>query len=344
MKHRILRLMKLPWAIPAALAVLLILGMGLGIGLGHWLKGASPPSPVLAEAPVLNSEPPEPVPVPSQDDVNGPAMVVPAPVVLAEPPPPQPAPNLDPAPKTKGVTGKAAWQRFAVPFTPQAGRPMIVVVIDDLGLDKRRTKRAIDLPSPITMSFMTYAEDLAEMTAAAHQHGHELLVHMPMQAMSTHFDAGPNSLDVGLPVDELHRRIQWGLDRFPGYVGVNNHMGSRFTSDSEGMRVVMQDMKQRGLLFLDSVTTNHSAAGEAARQQGVPFAQRQVFLDNEQNVDAIRQQLAQTEAIARKHGQAICIGHPHDTTLTALAEWLPGLEAKGFSVVPLTTLVKEHNK
>lgn len=344
MKQYLLRLIKLPWAIPAVLLILLVFGMGLGIGVGHWLKSSPAPVRVVeAETPILTQEPPESVvPVPMQDDVNGPAVVVPAPVVPEAPPA-----VLQTAPKTKAATGtggKAAWLRNAVPFTPQAGRPMIVVVIDDLGLDKRRTRRAIDLPSPITMSFMTYADDLAEMTASAHQHGHELLVHMPMQAMSAHFNAGPNTLDVGLPAEELHRRIQWGLDRFPGYVGVNNHMGSRFTSDPEGMRVVMQDMKQRGLLFLDSVTTNHSAAGEAARQQGVPFAQRQVFLDNEQNVDAIRQQLAQTEAIARKHGQAICIGHPHDTTLTALAEWLPGLEAKGFSVVPLTTLVKEHSK
>ena len=351
MKDRIQSLTRKPWALPAALAVLLMLGMALGIGVGHLARRPAVPPPVPATEPATNTVtevppavPPEP-PLPRvEDDANGPAEVVPE--VLPPPPvaeveevkPPPVAPN----PKPKSVSGKPAWQRYAVPFAAPAGRPMIVVVIDDLGLDKRRTKRAMDLPAPLTLSFMTYADDLAAMTATAHERGHELLEHMPMQAMSNHFNAGPNALEVGLPTEELQRRIQWGLDRFTGYVGVNNHMGSRFTADPEGMKVVMQEMKQHGLMFLDSVTTDHSAAPEAARQYGVPFAQRQVFLDNEQTLDTIREQLAKTEAIARKHGQAICIGHPHDTTLTALAEWLPGLEAKGFSMVPLTTLMKEH--
>ena len=362
MKQFFQTLCQKPWGIPAALAALLTLGLVLGIGVGHLVKrshhpvpavpvAAEPPPPAVAALPEPSVELP---PLHMEDDSNGPAEVTPAPkpeeisppavkpesaapptVAVATPPPPV---------AVKPAGGKPAWLRFAVPSSVAADRPQIVVVIDDMGLDKRRSKRAIDLPPPMTLSFMTYAEDLAAQTAAAHDHGHELLVHMPMQAMAAHFNAGPNVLDVGLPDDELHHRIQWGLARFTGYVGVNNHMGSRFTADPAGMRIVMQEMKQHGLLFLDSVTTESSAAPEAARKQGVPFAQRQVFLDNEQTQDSIRQQLARTEAIARKHGQAIAIGHPHDATLSALAEWLPTLEAKGFSVVPLTTLVKEQNK
>ena len=240
---------------------------------------------------------------------------------------------------------KPAWLRYSVPAKPVAGRPQITIVIDDLGLDKRRTRRAIELPAPLTLAFLTYSEDLPAQTEMAHEHGHELLVHMPMQALSSHFNAGPNVLEVGMSPDELHHRIQWGLDRFTGYVGVNNHMGSRFTGNVDGMVVVMQEMKQRGLLFLDSVTTDVSAAGDAAKRVGgVPFVQRQVFLDNEQSLESIREQLAKTETIARTHGHAVAIGHPHDSTITALAEWLPSLEGKGFSIVPLTTLVKEQTK
>ena len=356
MKNRLHSLARKPWAVPTAFGLLLAVGVLLGVGVGHLVKHRQQPAPPpVAEAPPVVEAPeqllpppiaaaippvaeeiPPPPPYHVEDDINGPAEVPPPPPVV-ETAPPAPEPPV----KTKG---QPAWLRYAVPGHHAAGRPMIVVVIDDLGLDKRRTRRAIDLPAPLTLSFMTYAEDLPALTASAHEHGHELLVHMPMQAMSAHFSAGPNALEVGMPPQELHQRIDWGLSRFTGYVGVNNHMGSRFTADPAGMAVVMQDIKQRGLLFLDSVTTDHSAAPEAARRQNIPFAQRQVFLDNEQTLDSIRQQLTKTEAIAKKHGQAIAIGHPHDATLAALTAWLPTLEAKGFAIVPLTTLVKENRQ
>ena len=351
MKQHLHSLARKPWAIPTAFGLLLALGVLLGVGFGHLVKHrhettpppvaevAPPePAPIIAAAPSVLEEIPPPPPYHVEDDVNGPEEVAPVPPPVVET---APEPTPEPSGKTKG---QPAWLRYAVPGHHGAGRPMIVVVIDDLGLDKRRTRRIIDLPAPLTLSFMTYAEDLAALTASAHEHGHELLVHMPMQAMSAHFSAGPNALEVGMPPQELHHRIDWGLSRFTGYVGVNNHMGSRFTADPAGMAVVMQEIKQRGLLFLDSVTTDHSAAPEAAHRQNIPFAQRQVFLDNEQTLDSIRQQLARTEAIAKKHGQAIAIGHPHDATLAALTAWLPTLEAKGFAIVPLTTLVKENRQ
>jgi hypothetical protein len=217
---------------------------------------------------------------------------------------------------------------------------MIAVMLDDVGVDRKGAEKAILLKAPMTLSFMTYAEDLPRMTASAHARGHELMVHVPMQPMGEHLDAGPQVLTVNLSADEIRRRLEWGLSRFDGYVGINNHMGSRFTADAAGMNVVMAEMKRRGLLFVDSVTTGHSAAPEMAHRYGVPFASRNVFLDNEQSVDAIRAQLAQAEAYARKHGAAIAIGHPHETTIEALHGWLGTLEAKGFVLVPVTTIVK----
>jgi hypothetical protein len=254
-----------------------------------------------------------------------------------------PTPTNKPVPTSSPlkIVGQPAWRRYAVPFTATGSKPKIAIIIDDLGLDRRRTNRAIELPPPLTMAFLTYAEDLPAQTEIAHKHGHELLVHMPMQAMSSHFNAGPNTLEVGLSEQELQTRIQWGLSRFTGFVGVNNHMGSRFTSDADGMDVVMRALKRSGLLFLDSVTTDVSQGPAAAKREGVPFLQRQVFLDNEQTQESINHQLAETEEIARRHGQAIAIGHPHDATISALSEWLPTLAAKGFEIVPLTALMKE---
>lgn len=324
-----IRMQKQPWFAAAVLMALLLAGVGIGTLAGRALKPGAEPVPT---------------PVHVGDDRNGPELVVPEQPAVEPPPEAVLAPSnpqiavATPLPEANPAS-KPAWKRYAVPFKAIADKPKIAIVIDDLGIDRRRSLIAIELPPPLTLAFMTYADDLADQTEKARRRGHELLVHMPMQAMSAHFNAGPNVLEVGLSDRELRQRIDWGLDRFSGYVGVNNHMGSRFTADIQGMEVVMSELKRHGLLFLDSVTTDGSQAGAAAKRLGVPFLQRQVFLDNDQSVQAIREQLIKTEEIAKRHGQAIAIGHPHDATLAALADWLPTLAAKGFEIVPLTALL-----
>ncbi|HUH85570.1 MAG TPA: divergent polysaccharide deacetylase family protein, partial [Stellaceae bacterium] len=268
-----------------------------------------------------------------------PPALLPAPATLPHPPPRQVA-VLPPRPQARA--GEPPWLRYAVPAAAALGRPQIAIVIDDLGLDKRRTERTITLPGPLTLSFMAYADDLPRMTEEAHLAGHELMVHVPMEPISRAEDMGPNGLAVGLPPDEVLRRLRWDLARFNGYVGINNHMGSRFTRDAPAMEPVIAELKSRGLLFLDSRTIGDSAGAELARRMGVPNATRDVFLDNEVRPDAIAERLAEVEQVARRHGSAIAIGHPHDATLDELQAWLRGLKAKGFELVPVSAIVRER--
>ena len=232
-----------------------------------------------------------------------------------------------------------AWRQFALAVPLSEGRPRIAIVIDDLGVDKRRTARATALPGPLTMAFLSYATDLDRQTAAARAGGHELLVHVPMQPQSESVDPGPNVLRSDLGGDELLRRLRWCLDRFPGYVGINNHMGSRFTTNDAGMVLVMSELKSRGLLFLDSRTSGASVGARLAVASNVPFAVRNVFLDNENDVAAVRARLAETEAVAIRHGLAIAIGHPRDATLEALPGWLADVVSRGFQLVPISATV-----
>jgi uncharacterized protein len=282
-------------------------------------------------------------------------MTAPDPPVAADPPTaaPAPAPPRPPAPpvKTTAVvrppapparSDQPAWLRYAVAPPALHGRPHIAVVIDDLGLDRRRTEHTIALPAPLTLSFLGYANDLPQFAEEGHRAGHELLVHVPMEPISRSEDMGPNGLAVGLGEDEVLRRLRWNLARFDGFVGINNHMGSRFTASAENMAPVMAELKARGLLFLDSRTIARSAGVELARHYGVPHAARDVFLDNEVNAPAIATQLAEVEAIARRNGSAVAIGHPHDATIAELARWIEQLPKKGFVLVPLSTIVREH--
>lgn len=231
------------------------------------------------------------------------------------------------------------WRRHAVQAQEARGRPMIAVVIDDMGLDRRRSARAAALPGPLTMAYLTYARGLGRQTRAARGKGHELIVHVPMEPGDGGEDPGLNVLGTGQDQAEITRRLEWGLARFSGYVGISNHMGSRFTADGRGMAVVMAALKRRGLLFLDSRTTADTVAIGQALKYGVPAASRDIFIDNELTQDAVRQALSDAEAQARTQGYAIAIGHPHDVTLDALAQWLPQLEARGFVLVPLSAIV-----
>ena len=175
---------------------------------------------------------------------------------------------------------RAPWRRFALASPDTKGRPTIAVVIDDLGVDRKRTARAIGLRAPLTLSFLTYASGLERQTASARASGHELLVHVPMEPVGKNVDPGPNVLETGMGHGTILRRLDWGLNRFSGYVGVNNHMGSRFTADRDGMAVVMAELKRRGLLFLDSRTIGATVGPALAREYEVPLAQRNVFLDH----------------------------------------------------------------
>src|SRR6266404_628982 len=248
-------------------------------------------------------------------------------------PPPQVAAAAQP---------EQAWRRYAVPFRDLNSRPLIAIVIDDVGLDRPHSKRAWDLPGPLTMSFLPYARELREQARDARAHGQELMLHLPMEPMGR-ADAGPNALLVTLGDAELRARVTAALDSFDGYVGVNNHMGSRFTTFKPGMETVLRLLRQRGLLFLDSRTSAQSLGNLLAQEMGVASLTRNVFLDDDESIDQVRRKLAETEGVARRQGFAVAIGHPHEATLQALSEWLPGVAAKGMSLAPITAgLRKRH--
>jgi polysaccharide deacetylase 2 family uncharacterized protein YibQ len=171
-----------------------------------------------------------------------------------------------------------AWRRFAAASPALDGRPLVAVVIDDLGLDRARTERAAALPPAVTLSFMSYANQARADAEAARGQGHEILVHVPMEPRDPREDMGPNGLAASLGRDEVLRRLRWDLGRVDDFVGINNHMGSRFTADAEAMAPVIAELRARGLLFLDSRTTASSLGAVLAQRAGVPFAERDVFL------------------------------------------------------------------
>ena len=318
-------------AVALAVAMAVVVRDGGGERAGPAAPVSRPPSPAAS---VALSAP--------RDDTVEERVFRPAPSAREEP---APTAALEAPGETAGAAAppeavEPAWRRFAVAAPLPAGpSPVIALVIDDMGVARAWSRQAIELPGPLTLAFMPYAPDLAGQTRAAREAGHELLVHLPMEPDDDAEDPGPNALTTGLGEAELRRRLEWGLDRFEGYVGVNNHMGSRFTRDEAAMRVVLAEVASRGLLFLDSRTVAESVAWRLAMDAGIPAARRDVFIDNEPDGETIAAQLAALEARAREQGYAVGIGHPRPETLRVLAAWLPGLAERGFTLAPISAIV-----
>jgi hypothetical protein len=234
------------------------------------------------------------------------------------------------------------WRKNAVKLAELPPGPQIAIVIDDAGLDRKRTAAAINLPGPLTIAFLTYAGALPKQASEARKAGHEIMVHMAMEPFDKSVDPGPNVLQSNIEATEILKRLTWGLDRFAGYVGINNHMGSRFTADPFGMNVVMRELKRRGLLFVDSRTSGQTVGVSVALANDVPFTQRNIFLDNVPTVEAVNKQLHRMEIFAKHNGTAVAIGHPRDATIMALSQWLAVMAEKGFVLVPISTIVAKE--
>ena len=167
------------------------------------------------------------------------------------------------------------------------------------------------------------------------------MLHIPMEPKGyPQRKLEKDGLLISLSDEEIARQLRRYLELVPHAVGANNHMGSRFTEDTSRMLPVMQLLKQKGLFFLDSKTTSLSVGYSLAHELGMKSASRNVFLDNVQEVGAIRAQLQLLAQVARKRGSAIAIGHPHKATIEALTQALPLLSAQGITFVKLSQVVE----
>jgi len=218
--------------------------------------------------------------------------------------------------------------------------PRVAIVFDDLGRDLAAADRLLETGEAITFSVLPFLPHSVETAERVHAAGEELLLHLPMEPQAyPRLRPGTGGLLVSMDETALRRQVDEDLAAVPFIDGVNNHMGSRLTEEAGAMAVVMEGLAARDLFFLDSRTTSHSVAVEAAEQAGVPWLARDIFLDNTQTPEAIAAQFDKLIDLALRRGHAIAIGHPHPATLDALEVALPRLREQGIAVVPLADLL-----
>ncbi|MSP66958.1 MAG: divergent polysaccharide deacetylase family protein [Alphaproteobacteria bacterium] len=305
----------------------------------------------VAPAPPATEAKPAPEPKPAAEAKPAapapPTPAAPLPLVAPATPPERTAVAVAPAPRAppaalRTVPGEArkAWQVHGRPFANTEGKPVIVVVMTSLGLAANATRSAIELPGEITLAFVPYARRLDEWVALARAAGHEVLVDMPMEPQNFPAqDPGPQALLTSLSAGENIGRLEWALGRAVGFVGVVNHMGSKFTESPNHLTPVLESLRDRGLIFLDSRSSTASVAARVATAVTVPRVINDRFIDNEASRDAIDEQLATLEAVARRSEVAVGMARPYPVTIERLSAWLKTLPAKGFAVAPITAVL-----
>lgn len=216
----------------------------------------------------------------------------------------------------------------------------ISIIIDDLGNQWRSGERALDISPDLTFAILPHTPYAVRLATVAHHQGKEVMLHLPMASVHPR-PPGPGAVNVSMSREAFLKQVNNDLAAVPYISGVNNHMGSQVTPSTRHMDWLMQDLEQRGgLFFVDSMTTSNSVALFAARENGLPTVKRDVFLDNKQDPQAIREQFERLIRIARVRGWAVAIGHPHPQTLSMLEEEIPKLAEKGIQLIPVSKLLQ----
>ena len=237
------------------------------------------------------------------------------------------------------VTPLGAHLHRTTPASHAAGNPMLAIIVDDLGNDRGAGDAVIALPFPLTISVLPHLPFSTEIADQAHSRGDQVLLHLPMEAESGALHSEQSELRVGMNAQQVQTTFSGMLETVPYVVGVNNHEGSRATSDPALMAALMPTLRDRHLFFVDSRTAAATVAFDTAQRDGVAAASRKVFLDDSPNRDAILKQLKLAARDATRDGSAIAIGHPHQATIAALSEGVPALEAQGVRLVFASDLV-----
>lgn len=215
----------------------------------------------------------------------------------------------------------------------------ISIIIDDIGDHHASGERAIHLPGAITYAILPHTPFSKLLARAAHHNGKEVMIHLPMESMDGH-KLGPGGLTLSMTHSEFDNTLHAAIDAVPHAIGLNNHMGSLLTRHPDQMAWLMNGIIERSLnYFIDSRTTRHTIALQVALEHQVPTRKRDVFLDDDPSPAAIEAQFQRMIRVAKKHGSAIAIGHPYDTTLSLLEHHLPRLHQYGLKLVPVSQLV-----
>lgn len=244
-----------------------------------------------------------------------------------------------PAPKIKKEK-KAVVPKGAVAekprVTPTKKGPEIAIVLDDFGYTMENVDKLLALRIPITFSILPHLAHSRDIAVTVMDAGYESILHLPMEPLSHTVPVEHDTITTAMTDAEIVAIVRSASAAVPGINGVSNHMGSRATQDRRIMTIVMRYLKTRGLFFFDSRSTGTSVCEDVAYKVGLPFAARDIFLDNSNDPDYIKNQLLVLKKRALTSGSAIGIGHDRAQTVRVLTYMLPRFKKEGIRFVFLS--------
>jgi polysaccharide deacetylase 2 family uncharacterized protein YibQ len=252
-----------------------------------------------------------------------------------------------PIPKI-GADGVRPLDAYAspIPVTASNADSMIAIVITGLGVSASGTGDAIaKLPASVTLGFVPYGSELTRWIARARGTGHEVLLQIPMEPFDyPDNDPGPQTLTANAPKDQNIDRLHFFMSRAPGYVGVVNLMGARFTANEDALSAILAETAKRGLLFVDDGSSSRSITAKAASRTKAPFLKSDLVIDAKAEWADIDAALVKLEAIASEKGVAIATASSLPVTIERIARWAKTLEARGIRLVPVSAAFQRKAK
>ena len=244
--------------------------------------------------------------------------------------PSRPAPK--PLPEARPVPPPAA-------VRPVPVRPKLAIVLDDWGYNTKNLDAILQIEKPVTLSVLPGLPYSTLIARKAEDHGHQVIIHMPMEPKAK-IRLELTTLYTSMTEDEVRANLYKALQTVPGAVGMNNHEGSKATEDRRLIRVVFNELKKNNMFFLDSLVTNNSVCESSAKEAGIRFVKRSIFLDNENDPAYIKKQFEKAMEIALRSGGAVAIGHDRPNTIAVLKKMIPVIEERGIDMTFVSDLAR----
>ena len=215
----------------------------------------------------------------------------------------------------------------------------IALIIDDIGFSRARLQHFLDLNIPLTFAVLPQLPNSDKFAKMIYNKGHEVMLHQPMEPYNSEKDPGPGAIYINDDFSRITRIMAENIANIPFAVGVNNHMGSKFTEHPEKLSQALTVIKKKNMFFIDSLTSYRSKAYMTAVASKVPAAKSNRFIDNIPEKSKISSQLHKLARQATQRDYAIGIGHPYPATAAGIKEFVEKLDLTRYSLVYASCLL-----